>query len=233
MRQRSVVVALIVSACATATARGPASAPAPQPPPPERAVIHVESTFTNEPAPKDPAKEAEELAQRRKRASTLTLDQLEALDQATLLPEEQRRLKKLRADKERQEKKQRAEEEKKRRALAKRLRGATEITAMQLLAAYHTNEVAADAQYRGRRVAVTGFVVSIDKSIFDMAFIHIGSGDPDEQFFTVSCMLGRKVQRDVASLVPGQQVTVLGRVTGMTMGSPTLDECSLFMYWSR
>ena len=128
------------------------------------------------------------------------------------------------------QKKAEAEEAKKEKARRKRLGNASEVSASELLAVYHGNEVAADGLYQGHRLAVTGYVIQVGKDIMNRAYISLGDGN---SYFSVHCDLGWNLQPEIARLSPGQTVVVAGKLTGMTLGSPFLSGCELVEYSAR
>ncbi|WP_009904341.1 OB-fold protein [Burkholderia thailandensis] len=73
-----------------------------------------------------------------------------------------------------------------------------QITAQQLYAEYHANEVAADLKYKGRRLAVTGAIADIKKDVFDDPIVSLQvDGDP---FHTVNAYFGKDKIEQIAKL---------------------------------
>ena len=97
-----------------------------------------------------------------------------------------------------------------------------DVSAMELFAAYHANEVSADQQYKGRVLAVDGAVRSIQKDIFGHPFIILLTRDA---FDGVHATFNQDPGGQVASLRAGNQVTVVCKGSGMILGSPVLDGC--------
>ncbi len=97
------------------------------------------------------------------------------------------------------------------------------LSANQLYREYDSNEVAADAKYKGKVVIVSGTIQDIGKDIMDDAYIVIGG----EGFFDgVQCTFTKGEQSSVARLSKGQQVTVKGEVAGK-MGNVLINKASL------
>lgn len=95
------------------------------------------------------------------------------------------------------------------------------IDARALHAAYSANEVAADGQYKGKPLQVSGSIEAIDSGIGDEPIVRLSAGDFDSVHVKgLSSSLA-------ASLQKGQQITVLCTGDGEVMGSPMLDECSV------
>lgn len=88
-----------------------------------------------------------------------------------------------------------------------------EISAADLYSAYEANQVAADQQYKGRLLKVTGVVSSIGKDILGSPYIVLGSGD-EWEVWGVQCTFPSRYESRIAKLEKGQQVTVTGKCTG-------------------
>lgn len=97
------------------------------------------------------------------------------------------------------------------------------VSANQLYSEYNSNEVAADAKYKGKVVIVSGTIQDIGKDIMDDAYIVIGG----QGFLDgVQCTFTKGEQSSVARLSKGQQVTVKGVVAGK-MGNVLVNKASL------
>ncbi|MCK5861383.1 MAG: hypothetical protein KAH38_02790 [Candidatus Hydrogenedentes bacterium] len=97
------------------------------------------------------------------------------------------------------------------------------LSADQLYSEYDSNEVAADAKYKGKVVIVSGTIQDIGKDIMDQAYIVIGG----QGFLDgVQCTFTKGQQSSVARLSKGQQVIVKGEVTGK-MGNILVKKTSL------
>jgi hypothetical protein len=97
------------------------------------------------------------------------------------------------------------------------------LSANQLYREYDSNEVAADAKYKGKVVIVSGTIQDIGKDIMDDAYIVIGGGGFLDG---VQCTFTKGEQSSVARLSKGQQVTVKGEVAGK-MGNVLINKASL------
>lgn len=92
---------------------------------------------------------------------------------------------------------------------------AIEITAIQLYDDYQKNEVAADQRYKNRVVTVGGKIVDIRKSLGDPV-VNLATGP-----FSMQVMVsfnGGGHDNFVAGLNRGEQLTITGICTGMTLG---------------
>lgn len=99
---------------------------------------------------------------------------------------------------------------------------AKSVTARKLFADYQANEVSADNAYKGKALAVTGTVDSINKDITDDVYVSLSTSN---EFMSVHA---RGLPKDVAAgLAKGQQITVVCKGAGMIMSSPMLDDCAM------
>lgn len=97
-----------------------------------------------------------------------------------------------------------------------------EVSAADLFAAYEANEVAADNQYKGKQLAVTGTVAGINKDFTDEVYVEIGTTN---EFMSIHA---RDIDPSVAAgMQKGTKVTVVCEGAGLMMGSPILNECEV------
>lgn len=90
-----------------------------------------------------------------------------------------------------------------------------------LFAAYHANEVSADAKYKGKTIIVSGVVQSVDKDAFGGVVVALATSN---QF-----MPARAHTSDAAragSLTKGQRVNLRCIGGGMILGAPVLNDCA-------
>jgi len=95
------------------------------------------------------------------------------------------------------------------------------LDARRLHATYSANEVAADQQFKGKPLLVTGTIEAIDSGFGDEPDIRLSAGD--FEFVMVKGVPASKA----ATLAKGQQITVLCTGGGEIIGSPVLDDCTL------
>lgn len=100
--------------------------------------------------------------------------------------------------------------------------GAIRISAPELVAVYHENEVSADNRFQGNKVLVVGEVNSISKNFADDIYIVLSAGN---SFNTVHC--GGVSNEVAANLYKGQLVAFLGSCKGMLIGSVFIENCQL------
>jgi tRNA_anti-like len=98
---------------------------------------------------------------------------------------------------------------------------AVSVGARELFAAYDANEVAADQQFKGKRLQVSGTVDGINSDLGDDPVVMLAAGD----FQSVHV---QGLPKDVAAgLSKGQHITVVCTGNGEVIGSPMLDDCSV------
>jgi len=95
---------------------------------------------------------------------------------------------------------------------------AIEVTAKDYYDAYESNEVTADAKYKGKTIAVTGEVDGVSKT-FGTVSVNLKA---DEYIKQIRCKL--KTESDAASLTKGQTVTLVG-VGDDKMMFPEVEDC--------
>lgn len=98
------------------------------------------------------------------------------------------------------------------------------ITAEQLYSSYNENEVAADRRYKNRVLAISGTVGEIGKDILNKPYVILQAGYGGG---AVQCYFGKGEEYELASLKPGQRVTIKGRCSGQTLGTIVVEECLL------
>lgn len=99
-----------------------------------------------------------------------------------------------------------------------------DISPDDLYSAYEENEVAADNEYKGKKVKITGTIEDIGKDILDDVYITINAGDYDE----IQCYFENQKQIDkVATLKSGEEVTIVGECSGLSILNVVLQNCEL------
>lgn len=94
------------------------------------------------------------------------------------------------------------------------------VTSHQLYRAYHANEVAADNEYKGKVLHVTGTIRGIKKDAGGDVYILLQT---DNRFLSVNCEL---LEPGIsAQLQKGNDITIQGTGRGMSVGSPILKDC--------
>ena len=98
------------------------------------------------------------------------------------------------------------------------------VTAAQVMRDYNANEVAADDQYKGKIVEVSGTITTIGKDILDTPYVALGTGE--NSFFSIQCMFEKSDQTQLATLSKDTRITLRGRVSGK-LGNIIIRECSV------
>lgn len=100
-----------------------------------------------------------------------------------------------------------------------------EVSATDLLAAYEENTVAADNQYKGQLLKVTGTVGSIGKDILDDAYVTL-TNDDEYSLISVQCYFAKDNLDGIATLKEGDTVSIIGKCDGSTL-NVLLKNCDL------
>lgn len=102
--------------------------------------------------------------------------------------------------------------------------GSVTVGAVQLWREYQENEVAADTRYKGKRLRVTGTLVSVERDADGSPVLHLLSGNP---VFRTMATLERAFIPDAARLKKGDVVVVRCMGAGLMMRMPQLERCML------
>lgn len=97
------------------------------------------------------------------------------------------------------------------------------LTARQYYSDYHANEVAADAQYKGKLLAVKGVIAGINKDAFGNAYLDLAAGG---MFSNVHAQLTEATATSAGNFSKGQSITLFCNGGTMVIGFPTLDNCN-------
>lgn len=101
---------------------------------------------------------------------------------------------------------------------------ALEVSAAELAAAYQANEVAAQQQYGGQVLVVTGTVQAIELDFMDEPVVRLDTGEP---FGWVSAYFGAEHTGATAQLSRGQEVRLRCAGVREVVGMAQLDDCAL------
>ena len=97
------------------------------------------------------------------------------------------------------------------------------VTAKELRDAYEQNEIAAQKKYDGQLVEVTGIVDNIGDDIFNDVYITLSTGKP---LRSIQCYFEEDAEIDkVATVISGQEITVVGTCKGLALTSVTVRDC--------
>ena len=103
------------------------------------------------------------------------------------------------------------------------------MTINNLQKEYEKNEVAADGKYRKKSVLVNGKVASIDRSIGDNYIIAFHGGS--NEFMHPSASMENGQTDYLSNLNKGDQISLYCNVSGMLMGTVSLDHCIPANVW--
>ena len=93
---------------------------------------------------------------------------------------------------------------------------ATRVAVNTLLSEYSSNEVRADANYKGRWITTTGYVGDVKKDMLDNVYMTVGTG-AEIEFPIVQCFVAKDQIPYSTVYSKGSKVTVTGRVDGLLM----------------
>lgn len=88
------------------------------------------------------------------------------------------------------------------------------ILAPYLLKAYDQNEIKADNDFTDKTFHVEGIVEDIGRDIMGGVYITLNTGDELRQ---IQCFIIDKYSQDVANIVKGQSITIIGKCSGLMM----------------
>ncbi len=91
-----------------------------------------------------------------------------------------------------------------------------------LLSEYKDNEVRADSSYKSKWIQTDALVKDVKKGVFDQPYLLLGTGEYFE-IPQLQCQLDDKNAKTAAGLSKGTQVTVVGRVTGLSFNVQMAD----------
>lgn len=106
-----------------------------------------------------------------------------------------------------------------------RPRNLSVLDAVDLIAIYDQNEVAADAECDGKLFAVNGVIRQIGKDILGDPYVALSG--PKSGIFGVQCMFSDADSPALAKLLPGQKIKIAG-VGGGKLGNVLMRECWIY-----
>lgn len=100
------------------------------------------------------------------------------------------------------------------------------VKAADLTKAYDANELAADGQYKGKLLEVSGTISNISET-FGSIQVDL-EGHEKNGIVSVKCVFNEDQKQSVAVLRKGAQTTLIGKGDGMTAGLYVgLNECKI------
>lgn len=100
--------------------------------------------------------------------------------------------------------------------------GAVKVTAAELYQAYEANEAAAQAQFSGRLLEVTGTVDGVDLDVMDDPVVKLATNNP---FDNAHVSLIDAEKSKAASFGKGQKIIFLCQSISEVIGTPMLSNC--------
>ena len=97
------------------------------------------------------------------------------------------------------------------------------ISAIRLMQAYTDNGVAADKEYKGKILIVSGTIDDIAKDFSGTPYVTLKT---NEAFSTVQCLFSRKDESALSLLKKGQAIRIEGKCNGQTL-NVILRNCSI------
>lgn len=102
---------------------------------------------------------------------------------------------------------------------------AIKISAEDLYEAYEQNEIAAEKKYDDQLVEVTGVVGNIGTDILNDVYVTLTTGD---YLQSVQCYFEGDEEVDkVTAIVEGQEVTIVGTCSGLSLTNVLVKDCSI------
>lgn len=99
---------------------------------------------------------------------------------------------------------------------------ALKVTAAELFAAYEANEAAAQQQYGGQALEVSGTVSGVDLDFMDKPVVQLATSN---QFMSAQANLVEEDQPRASSLSKGQSIVLRCASVGEVIGTPMLQDC--------
>lgn len=96
------------------------------------------------------------------------------------------------------------------------------VSAFELATAYDSNEAAADAKYKGKKLAVSGIVDSITKDVTDDTVIGLQGTN---QFLSVHAEIDPSQEQKAITLTKGNSITLTCTGAGEIISAPRLEDC--------
>ena len=99
-----------------------------------------------------------------------------------------------------------------------------EVTPEQLANAYEENTVAADDQYKGKKLRITGTIAEIATGITDEPYLIMKGGN---QFMRTQLHFDKEHRASIAKLKKGQKIIALCNGAGDIAKTPMAKDCTL------
>lgn len=96
------------------------------------------------------------------------------------------------------------------------------VTAKEYEAAYSANKIAADNEFKGKRIMLSGAIDSIEKDFSEAGFLTLRGSEP---LLGVHAELSKDSMREAASFKRGQKVELICRGVGRVASVAVLENC--------
>jgi|ERR1019366_128191 hypothetical protein len=93
-----------------------------------------------------------------------------------------------------------------------------DVEYVDMMNAYHSNEVQGDNLYKGKTVRIKAIVESVTKSLGDIDVMLVGNAQ---------CKLKEGQSSKAATLKNGDWVTIQGRCSGLFLGTALFGDCEI------
>jgi len=100
----------------------------------------------------------------------------------------------------------------------------SELTAKYLYKEYEANEVLADENYKGKKIAVSGIIGEIGKDIFDKPYVSLKVA----YLQGVHCYFDDDNIKIISKLKKGQRITIIGTCNGLTLTDVIIKDCEIW-----
>ncbi len=99
-----------------------------------------------------------------------------------------------------------------------------ELTPDELYSNYLDNEVAADENFKGKKIAITGSITDIGKDITNKPYISFRVKFME----SINCYFSKDNNFEIAKLTKGESVTIVGECEGLLLKNVILVNCKIF-----
>lgn len=99
------------------------------------------------------------------------------------------------------------------------------VSASNLVSAYEANTVQADELYKNKIVAISGTVQDISQDVVSKdPCVLLESGNV---LYPVQCFFSESESDSVSQLSDGDEVTIIGKCTGLSLANVQISNCSI------
>lgn len=99
-----------------------------------------------------------------------------------------------------------------------------ELTAKYLHKEYEANEVLADENYKGKKIAISGIIGEIGKDIFDKPYVSLKVAYLEG----INCYFDDDNIKIISKLKKRQRITIIGTCKGLTLTDVIIKDCKIW-----